>query len=209
MLRERGVVGCFVECFGPGVAALSATQRACISNMTPEYGSTCTLFPVDEKTLDYLRLTGRSESQVALVEAYAKAQGYWNDPAAEPRAYAEVIELDLGSVEPSIAGPSRPHDRIALAEAGERFRAICAERGLEPKTVTVEIDGVAHELTHGALAIAAVTSCTTATDQAMMLATGLMARNAAERGLAPAPWVKTILAPGSRATELLLERAGK
>lgn len=208
MLRERGVVGCFVECFGPGVAALSATQRACISNMTPEYGSTCTLFPVDEKTLDYLRLTGRSESQVALVEAYAKAQGYWNDPAAEPRAYAEVIELDLGSVEPSIAGPSRPHDRIALAEAGERFRAICAERGLEPKTVTVEIDGVAHELTHGALAIAAVTSCTTATDQAMMLATGLMARNAAERGLTPAPWVKTILAPGSRATELLLERAG-
>ena len=208
MLRERGVVGCFVECFGPGVAALSATQRACISNMTPEYGSTCTLFPVDEKTLDYLRLTGRSESQVALVEAYAKAQGYWNDPAAEPRAYAEVIELDLGSVEPSIAGPSRPHDRIALAGAGERFRAICAERGLEPKTVTVEIDGAAHELTHGALAIAAVTSCTTATDQAMMLATGLMARNAAERGLAPAPWVKTILAPGSRATELLLERAG-
>ncbi len=208
MLRERGVVGCFVECFGPGVAALSATQRACISNMTPEYGSTCTLFPVDEKTLDYLRLTGRSESQVALVEAYAKAQGYWNDPTAEPRAYAEVIELDLGSVEPSIAGPSRPHDRIALAGAGERFRAICAERGLEPKTVTVEIDGVSHELTHGALAIAAVTSCTTATDQAMMLATGLMARNAAERGLAPAPWVKTILAPGSRATELLLERAG-
>ncbi len=208
MLRERGVVGCFVECFGPGVAALSATQRACISNMTPEYGSTCTLFPVDEKTLDYLRLTGRSESQVALVEAYAKAQGYWNAPTAEPRAYAEVIELDLGSVEPSIAGPSRPHDRIALAGAGERFRAICAERGLEPKTVTVEIDGVSHELTHGALAIAAVTSCTTATDQAMMLATGLMARNAAERGLAPAPWVKTILAPGSRATELLLERAG-
>ena len=208
MLRERGVVGCFVECFGPGVSGLSATQRACISNMTPEYGSTCTLFPVDEKTLDYLRLTGRSEDQVALVEAYAKAQGYWNDPTAEPRAYSEVIELDLGSVQPSIAGPSRPHDRIALADAGERFRAICTERGLDEKTVTVEIDGAAHELTHGALAIAAVTSCTTATDQAMMIATGLMARNAAERGLAPAPWVKTILAPGSRATELLLERAG-
>ena len=208
MLRERGVVGCFVECFGPGVSGLSATQRACISNMTPEYGSTCTLFPVDEKTLDYLRLTGRSEDQVALVEAYAKAQGYWNDPTAEPRAYSEVIELDLGSVQPSIAGPSRPHDRIALADAGERFRAICTERGLDEKTVTVEIDGAAHELTHGALAIAAVTSCTTATDQAMMIATGLMARNAAERGLAPAPWVKTILAPGSRATELLLEHAG-
>ena len=208
MLRARGVVGKFVECFGPGVAALSATQRACISNMTPEYGSTCTLFPVDEKTLDYLRLTGRGEEQVALVEAYAKAQGYWNDPAAAPRTYAEVIELDLGSVVPSIAGPSRPHDRIALAEAGERFRAICAERELDDASVTVTIDGEDYELTHGAIAIAAVTSCTTATDQAMMLATGLMARNAADRGLKPAPWVKTILAPGSRATELLLERAG-
>lgn len=208
MLRARGVVGCFVECFGPGVAALSATQRACISNMTPEYGSTCTLFPVDERTLDYLRLTGRSEEQVALVEAYAKAQGYWNDPEAAPRTYAEVIELDLGSVQPSIAGPSRPHDRIPLAEAGERFRAICEERGLDSTSVHVAIDGQDCELTHGAIAIAAVTSCTTATDQAMMLATGLMARNAAERGLTPKPWVKTILAPGSRATELLLERAG-
>lgn len=208
MLRARGVVGCFVECFGPGVAALSATQRACISNMTPEYGSTCTLFPVDERTLDYLRLTGRSEEQVALVEAYAKAQGYWNDPEAAPRTYAEVIELDLGSVQPSIAGPSRPHDRIPLAEAGERFRAICKERGLDSTSVHVAIDGQDCELTHGAIAIAAVTSCTTATDQAMMLATGLMARNAAERGLTPKPWVKTILAPGSRATELLLERAG-
>ncbi|MDE8703464.1 aconitate hydratase AcnA [Adlercreutzia equolifaciens] len=208
MLRARGVVGCFVECFGPGVAALSATQRACIANMTPEYGSTCTLFPVDERTLDYLRLTGRSDDQVALVEAYAKAQGYWNDPEAAPRTYAEVIELDLGSVQPSIAGPSRPHDRIPLAEAGERFRAICKERGLDDTSVHVAIDGQDCELTHGAIAIAAVTSCTTATDQAMMIATGLMARNAAERGLAPKPWVKTILAPGSRATELLLERAG-
>lgn len=208
MLRERGVVGCFVECFGPGVAALSATQRACISNMTPEYGCTCTLFPVDDRTLDYLRLTGRSAEQVALVEAYAKAQGYWNDPEAAPRTYAEVIELDLSTVQPSLAGPSRPHDRIPLAKAGEHFRAICAERGLDDATVHVEVDGEDYELTHGAIAIAAVTSCTTATDQAMMLATGLMARNAAERGLTPAPWVKTILAPGSRATELLLERAG-
>ena len=114
MLRERGVVGCFVECFGPGVAALSATQRACISNMTPEYGCTCTLFPVDDRTLDYLRLTGRSAEQVALVEAYAKAQGYWNEPEAAPRTYAEVIELDLSTVQPSLAGPSRPHDRIPL-----------------------------------------------------------------------------------------------
>ncbi len=208
MLRERGVVGKFVECFGPGVAELSATQRACISNMTPEYGCTCTLFPVDERTLDYLRLTGRSDDQVALVEAYAKAQGYWNDGAAAPRTYAEVIELDLGTVVPSIAGPSRPHDRIPLAEARERFHAICDERGLVQGLAHAEIDGRDCGLGHGAIAIAAVTSCTTATDPAMMITAGLVARNAADRGLGAAPWVKTILAPGSRATELLLERAG-
>ena len=207
MLRERGVVGCFVECFGEGVATLSATQRACIANMTPEYGSTCTLFPVDERTLEYLRMTGRSAESVALVEAYAKAQGYWGPTAAE-RTYAEVVELDLGSVVPSVAGPSRPHDRMDRAASARRFREVCAERGLGDERATVSLNGVEHELTHGALAIAAVTSCTTATDPAMMLDAGLMARNAARAGLRPAPWVKTILAPGSRATELLLERAG-
>lgn len=210
MLREKGVVGCFVECFGDGVAALSATQRACISNMTPEYGCTCTLFPVDENTLDYLKVTGRSVEQRALVEAYAKAQGFWAGAGAVAveRDYADAIELDLSTVVPSLAGPSRPHDRMDRSDAQRRFREICAERGLDHKTVTVAIDGEEHELTHGALAIAAVTSCTTATDPAMMLAAGLVARNAAQRGLKPKPWVKTILAPGSRATELLLERAG-
>ena len=209
MLRAKGVVGSFVECFGPGLAHLSATQRTCISNMTPEYGSTCTLFPVDDQTLSYLRLTGRSDQQVALVEAYAKAQGFWNDPAAPARTYAEVIEFDLGAVERSIAGPSRPHDRIPLRQAQERFRAVCDERGLDlQQRVTVELDGSAHELTHGALAIAAVTSCTTATDPAMMLAAGLVAKKAADAGLRPQPWVKCVLAPGSKATELLLERAG-
>lgn len=209
VLRAKGVVGCFVECFGPGLDSLNATQRTCISNMTPEYGSTCTLFPVDDATLAYLRLTGRSEEQVALVEAYAKAQGFWNDPDAPARTYAEVIELDLGSVERSLAGPSRPHDRIPLAGAQERFRAVCDERGLDrAKTVDVELAGETHALTHGALAIAAVTSCTTATDPRMMLACGLVAQKAAAAGLSPKPWVKTILAPGSKATELLLERAG-
>ena len=208
MLRARGVVGCFVECFGEGVSALSATQRACISNMTPEYGCTCTLFPVDEKTIDYLRMTGRTDEQLELVEAYAKAQGYWGCADAG-RKYSEILELDLSSVEPSLAGPSRPHDRIVLSEAGQRFRQICEERSLDlSENVAVEILGEKHEITHGAIAIAAVTSCTTATDPAMMLATGLMARNAAEKGLLPKPWVKTILAPGSRATELLLKRAG-
>lgn len=209
ILRAKGVVGCFVECFGPGLDSLSATQRTCISNMTPEYGSTCTLFPVDDQTLAYLRLTGRTNEQVALVEAYAKAQGFWNDPAAPTRTYAEVIEFDLGAVERSIAGPSRPHDRIPLAKAQERFRAVCGERGLDlDARVTVDLDGDARELAHGALAIAAVTSCTTATDPSMMLAAGLVAKKAADAGLKPQPWVKCVLAPGSKATELLLERAG-
>ncbi len=209
MLRAKGVVGCFVECFGEGVTALSATQRSCIANMTPEYGCTCTLFPVDENTIEYLRLTGRDERQLALVEAYAKAQGFWGAESAAERKYADVLTLDLSTVKPALAGPSRPHDRIELSRMGKRFDEICQERGLDKgDCVNVSILGKDYELAHGALAIAAVTSCTTATDPAMMLAAGLMARNAAARGLSPKPWVKTILAPGSRATELLLERAG-
>ena len=208
MLRAEGVVGCFVECFGEGVSSLSATQRTCVSNMTPEYGCTCTLFPVDEQTLSYLAMTGRSDEQIALVEAYAKAQGLWNDPA-EQRTYAKVLKLDLSSVERNIAGPSRPHDRIPLAGAREAFSQTCTERDLDlDSTVTVALSAGEVELTHGAIAIAAVTSCTTATDPAMMLAAGILARNAANAGLVPKPWVKTILAPGSRATELILERAG-
>ncbi len=209
ILRSKGVVGSFVECFGPGLDSLSATQRACIANMTPEYGCTCTLFPVDGHTLDYLRLTGRSAEQVDLVEAYAKAQGFWNDPAAPPRHYAEVLELDLATVTPSLAGPSRPHDLIALQGIKTRFEAVCEERGLDlGRQVPVSVGGSTFDLTHGALAIAAVTSCTTATDPAMMVACGLVARHAAEAGLSAKPWVKRILAPGSHATELLLEKAG-
>lgn len=209
MLRAEGVVGCFVECFGEGLDSLSATQRACISNMTPEYGSTCTLFPVDNKTLEYLELTGRTPEQVALVEAYAKAQGFWNDPSAPSRVYSKVLELDLSSVTRSVAGPSRPHDRIDVAKAKQSFEAICAQRNLDTeKTVEVELLGEKYALTHGALAIAAVTSCTTATDASMMLAAGVLARNAAAAGLQPKPWVKTILAPGSRATEDILDAAG-
>lgn len=209
MLRAEGVVGCFVECFGEGLDSLSATQRSCISNMTPEYGSTCTLFPVDNKTLEYLELTGRTPEQVALVEAYAKAQGFWNDPSAPTRVYSKVLELDLSSVTRSVAGPSRPHDRIDVAKAKQSFEAICAQRNLDTqKTVEVELLGEKYALTHGALAIAAVTSCTTATDASMMLAAGVLARNAAAAGLQPKPWVKTILAPGSRATEDILDAAG-
>lgn len=207
MLRAKGVVGKFVECFGDGVATLSATQRACIANMTPEYGCTCTLFPVDDRTLEYLLLTGRDKEQVALVEAYAKAQGMWNDGAS--RVYSEVLELNLSEVECSLAGPSRPHDRFARNDARSRFNAICADRKLDmDKRVAVNFMGTEYELTHGAIAIAAVTSCTTATDPAMMLACGLVAKHARERGLLAKPWVKRVMAPGSHATQLMLERAG-
>ena len=209
MLRAEGVVGCFVECFGEGLESLNATQRACISNMTPEYGATCTLFPVDQKTLDYLELTGRSAEQIALVESYAKAQGFWNDPQSEPRTYSKVLELDLSKVQRSVAGPSRPHDRIDLADVKNRFSQLCNDRSLDcSKKVSVDVLGQNYEVTHGALAIAAVTSCTTATDASMMISAGVLARNAIKAGLHPKPWVKTILAPGSRATEDILDAAG-
>jgi len=208
-LRAKGVVGCFVECFGPGVSALSATQRACISNMTPEYGSTCTLFPVDGQTLDFLRMTGRSAQQVSLVEAYAKAQGLWLDPDEGQRVYSEVVELDLSMVKPSMSGPSRPHDRFDIEQGGTRFNEICSQRGLDMSaSAQVNLVDETFELSHGAIAIAAVTSCTTATDPRMMLACGLVAKKAAQVGLKPKPWVKTVFAPGSHATELLLKRAG-
>ena len=209
MLRAEGVVGCFVECFGEGLESLNATQRACISNMTPEYGATCTLFPVDQKTLDYLELTGRSVEQIALVKSYAKAQGFWNDPQSEPRTYSKVLELDLSKVQRSVAGPSRPHDRIDLADVKNRFSELCNDRSLDcSKKVSVGILGQNYKVTHGALAIAAVTSCTTATDASMMISAGVLARNASKAGLHPKPWVKTILAPGSRATEDILDAAG-
>lgn len=207
ILRAKGVVGCFVECFGEGVASLSATQRACIANMTPEYGCTCTLFPVDGRTLDYLSATGREDAQVRLVEAYAKQQGFWLD-ADDERVYSEVIELDLSKVSRSLAGPSRPHDRFDFADAPARFAEICRERNVAGKTVDVAIGSDSFELTHGAVAIAAVTSCTTATDPAMMLACGLLAKHAVEAGLEAKPWVKRVMAPGSHATTLMLDRAG-
>lgn len=208
-LRAEGVVGCLVEAFGPGVSTLTVTQRACVSNMTPEYGATSTLFPVDENVLDYLRLTGREVSDIEFVEAYARVQGVFG--SREDRRYARVIELDLASVELSLAGPSRPHNRVTPSGLKERFETSSAAHGHsdmgECWSVTCE-DGSEHELGHGTLAIAAITSCTTATDPAMMVTAGLAARHAHEAGLEPKPWVKRILAPGSRAASLILERAG-
>lgn len=208
VLRAEGVVGCLVEAFGPGVATLSVTQRACVANMTPEYGATSTLFPIDDNVLDYLRLTSRSDQQADIVEAYARAQGVFGE--GSPRSYSRVVEVDLGKVRLSLAGPSRPHDRVEPSDLRDRVEQTCVSHGHDDLDRAFPItcaDGE-HVLHHGALAIAAVTSCTTATDPAMMVAAGLLARNAVRRGLVPKPWVKKVLAPGSHATELLLERAG-
>ncbi|MBR2836696.1 MAG: aconitate hydratase AcnA [Coriobacteriales bacterium] len=209
ILRSKNVVGAFVEAFGEGVSSLSATQRTCVSNMSPEYGCTAFLFPVDERTLEYYRNTGRSAKQISLIETYCKTQGFWHDPS-QTQVYHEVIELDLSTVEHSIAGPSRPHDRIPFDSAHNRVREVIAEHGhtLQDMVCQVEIDGSTYNLTHGALAIAAITSCTTTADPSMMLAAGLLARNAAAAGVFTKPWVKRLLSPGSHASELLLERAG-
>ena len=207
-LRERDVVGCYVEAFGPGVATLSAPMRTCVSNMSPEYGCTCLLFPVDEQTVAYFSATGRSPQQVALIEAYAKAQGLWHDPQAR-RTYAEVIELDLGTVTRCVAGPARPHDRVEIPRVAQTVRQVAVEHGRDlGSSFEVEIDGARHRLGNGVLAIAAITSCTTTADPAMMLAAGLLARNACARGVYARPWVKRLLSPGSHASELLLRRSG-
>ena len=203
-LRAHGVVGAYVEAFGDGLDAVSLADRATIANMSPEFGATTTLFPVDATTLDYLRTTGRSEASVALVEAYARAQGLWRLPGSAPR-YDEVVEVDLGSIVPSVAGPRRPQDRVALPELGTSFAAAYPERaGAGARTATV----AGHELRDGAVAIAAITSCTNTSNPSVMIAAGLLARNAVARGMRPAPWVKTSLAPGSRVVTAYLERAG-
>lgn len=207
MLRAEGVVGSIVECTGPGIASLTATQRATIANMSPEFGCTATLFPPDETTLEQLETFGRDAHTVRRARAYLEAQGILH-PASAP-TYAKVIEFDLSHVVPSLAGPSRPHDRVEVVGLKHRFRDTLASSGrTENATFDVSFEGTHYELTHGAIAIAAVTSCTTATDPAMMLAAGLVARRAVELGCTPRPWVKKVLAPGSHATTDLLSRAG-
>ena len=204
LLRSEGVVGSIVEVTGEGVSSLTATQRACVSNMTPEYGATATLFPVDDETLDYLALAGRDAAELAFARSYLCEQGVFG--SSEERVYARTLTFDLTSIKPSLAGPSRPHDRVTIGGLRERFESALQESG-RSREDKVEVEGVG-ELGHGAIAIAAITSCTTATDPAMMVAAGLLAKHAVERGLSPKPWVKKVLAPGSHATELLLERCG-
>jgi aconitate hydratase A / 2-methylisocitrate dehydratase len=252
MLRKHGVVGKFVEFYGPGVSALPLANRATIGNMSPEFGSTIAVFPIDEQTVEYLRLTGRPDEQLALVEAYAKEQGLWHDPAAEPR-YSERLELDLSTVVPSLAGPKRPQDRVSLSEAKESFRVALADyvdeagdeqgydetvaesfpasdapsnghgeaaphghvaagsgaAGRPSKPAQVELaDGTTFELDHGAVAIAAITSCTNTSNPSVMIGAALLAKKAVEKGLQRKPWVKTTLAPGSKVVSDYYEKAG-
>jgi len=253
MLREHGVVGKFVEFYGTGVSAVPLANRATIGNMSPEYGSTIAVFPIDDETISYLRLTGRDDRQLALVEAYAKAQGLWHDPATEAE-YSEYLELDVSTVVPSLAGPKRPQDRIALTEAKSAFRDALnayvdadaedgydesvaesfpasdvpshngggtepapnqlltlrpADNGRPSRPTRARLgDGAEFELDHGAVAIAAITSCTNTSNPSVMIGAALLAKNAVERGLTRKPWVKTSLAPGSKVVSDYYERAG-
>ncbi len=202
LLRRHGVVGKFVEAHGPGVASLSLETRATIGNMSPEYGATCAIFPIDRVTIDYLAFTGRPAEQLELVEAYAKAQGIWHDKSVAEPIYSEYVELDLASVEPSLAGPKRPQDRVSLSGARGAFRDALGREPLRVRGV-----GAADQLFDGAVAVAAITSCTNTSNPAVMIAAGLVAQRAVERGLSVKPWVKTSLAPGSRVVMDYLERA--
>ncbi|MGW3343382.1 aconitate hydratase AcnA [Nonomuraea rubra] len=236
ILRKHGVVGKFVEFYGEGVSSVPLADRATIGNMSPEFGSTCAIFPIDGQTVDYLRLTGRSEEQIALVEAYAKAQGLWLDPSAPEPEFSEYIELDLATVVPSIAGPKRPQDRIVLSAAKATWRHdvqnyvadgvdeaveesfpasdapasnASANGGRPHKPVPVTLaDGTSFEIDHGIVSIAAITSCTNTSNPFVMLGAALLARNAVEKGLTRKPWVKTSLAPGSQVVTGYFERSG-
>jgi aconitate hydratase len=220
LLRRRGVVGMFVEFVGPGVSQLSLADRATIANMCPEYGATAALFPVDEETLRYLRMTGRSEAQIELVERYTKEQGLFRtDQTPEPQ-FSEVLELDLATVEPSLAGPRRPQDRVPLSQVRRSFReafaaqlggdgeASAAVRPLAGKAVEISLDGLRSQIGNGSVVIAAITSCTNTSNPAVMLGAGLLAKKAVERGLRPKPYVKTSTAPGSRVVTDYLQDAG-
>ncbi len=234
MLRAHGVVGKFVEFFGEGLQHLPLADRATIGNMAPEYGATCGIFPIDAESLNYLRLSGRSEAQIALVEAYARAQGLWHEPGSAHASYSSVLELDMGDVRPSLAGPKRPQDRVLLEDMKSNYRqnvspmtatrdrrtpevadfineggtAAVGNEALHKGVAHIELDGKPVKLKDGAVVIAAITSCTNTSNPAVMVAAGLLARNAAARGLDRQPWVKTSLGPGSRVVTDYLEKAG-
>ncbi|MFL4555645.1 aconitate hydratase AcnA [Yersinia kristensenii] len=211
MLRKHGVVGKFVEFYGDGLADLPLADRATIANMAPEYGATCGFFPVDEVTLSYMRLSGRSDEQIALVETYSKVQGLWRHPGDEP-VFTSQLSLELGTVESSMAGPKRPQDRVALAKVPLAFNAF-EELEVNSKKdkvsrVSFTLEGKTHELEQGAVVIAAITSCTNTSNPSVLMAAGLLAKKAAEKGLKTQPWVKTSLAPGSKVVTEYLKAAG-
>ena len=209
MLRKHGVVGKFVEFYGPGVVAVPMANRTTIGNMSPEYGSTCAIFPIDDETLRYLRLTGRSEDQVALVEQYAKAQGMWHDPSVSPR-YSEHIELDLSTVVPSISGPKRPQDRISLSASKSSFEKVLPTYYTDKtgkEAYPVNVGSKATTIKNGDVVIASITSCTNTSNPSVMIGAALLAKKAVERGLTSKPWVKTTLAPGSKVVTDYYDRA--
>src|SRR5690348_17248198 len=209
MLRKHGVVGKFVEYFGPGLRDLPLADRATIGNMSPEYGATCGIFPVDKETLAYLRLTGRSEEQIALVEAYCREQGLYHEEDTPEAQYSELLALDLATVEPSLAGPKRPQDRVVLSQAKESFEKALPNLIKAPKAGAPATPANGNgQLHHGSVVIAAITTCTTTSNPSVMLAAGLLAKKAVERGLEVPQWVKTSLAPGSKVVRDYLERAG-
>ena len=208
LLRAKGVVGRFVEFFGPGLDALSLADRATIANMAPEYGATCGFFPVDERTIDYLKLTGRDDERIELVRAYCKAQGLWRDAAAPEPLFTDTLELDMSKVEPSLAGPKRPQDRVRLSEVDELFNAELSSTYKKEGGDRVAIEGEAFTIGHGDVMIAAITSCTNTSNPSVLVAAGLVARKARERGLNRKPWVKTSLAPGSKVVTDYLNSAG-
>jgi aconitate hydratase len=210
ILRKHGVVGKFVEFYGPGVVSVPMANRVTIGNMSPEYGSTCAIFPIDDETLRYLRLTGRSQDQVSLVEAYAKAQGLWHDPAASPR-FSEDIELDLSTVVPSIAGPKRPQDRISLSDSKSSFEKVLPTYFTEKtgkSAYPIKVGDKATTIKNGDVVIASITSCTNTSNPSVMIGAALLAKKAVEKGLISKPWVKTTLAPGSKVVTDYYDRAG-
>jgi len=208
MLRQKGVVGRFVEFYGPGLDNLPLADRATIANMAPEYGATCGFFPVDERTIDYMKLTGREDVQIALVRAYAQAQGLWREAGSPEPLFTDTLELDMATIEPSLAGPKRPQDRVVLSEVDDKFNQELEDtyrKGNEPR---VQVEGESFDFGNGDVAIAAITSCTNTSNPSVLIAAGLVARKAREKGLTAKPWVKTSLAPGSQVVTDYLNESG-
>jgi aconitate hydratase len=208
MLRQKGVVGRFVEFYGPGLDNLPLADRATIANMAPEYGATCGFFPIDERTCEYLKLTGREEDQIELVRAYTKAQGLWRDASSPEPLFTDTLELDMSSIEPSLAGPKRPQDRVLLGELDDQFNAELDKTYHKAEDPRVPVEGLGHDLGNGDVVIAAITSCTNTSNPSVLIGAGLVARKAREKGLKVKPWVKTSLAPGSQVVTDYLNESG-